>query len=48
VYRLLPAGMACLLWQVWVVQTERIARAWIGELTLPILLDWPADRVESL
>jgi hypothetical protein len=54
-YRLLLEGVAYLLRQVWVVLTERIARArrlkpgaWVGDLTLPILLDWLADRIESL
>lgn len=55
VYRLLLEGVAYLLRQVWVVLTERIARArrlppgsWVGALTLPILLDWLADRIEHL
>jgi len=55
VYRLLLEGVAYLLRQVWVVLAERIARArrlrpgaWVGALTLPILLDWLADRIEQL
>ncbi len=55
VYRLLLEGVAYLLRQVWVVLTERIARArrlkpgaWVGDLTLPTLLDWLANRIERL
>jgi Transposase DDE domain len=55
VYRLLLEGVGYLLRQVWVVLTERIARArrlkpgdWVGDLTLPILLDWLADWLERL
>lgn len=55
VYRLVLEGVAYLLRQVWVVLAERIARArrlppgaWVGDLTLPILLDWLADRIERL
>jgi hypothetical protein len=47
VYRLLLEGVAYLLRQVWVVLTEQLARhcsrqsrAWVGALTLAILLDW--------
>jgi hypothetical protein len=47
VYRLLLEGVAYLLRQVWVVLTEQLARhcsrqsrAWVGVLTLAILLDW--------
>ncbi len=55
VYRLLLEGVGYLLRQVWVVLTAAIARArrlkpgaWVGALTLPILLDWLADRIEHL
>lgn len=55
VYRLLLEGVAYLLRQVWVVLTERIARArrlqpgtWIADLTLATLLDWLAGRIEQL
>ncbi len=54
-YRLLLEGVAYLLRQVWVVLTERVARArrlkpgaWVADLTLPILLDWLADHLEHL
>jgi hypothetical protein len=51
-YRLLLEGLGHLLRQVWVALTEQIAKgqhlgvdAWIGVLTLEILLDWLADEV---
>jgi hypothetical protein len=47
VYRLLLEGVAYLLRQVWVVLTAQLARArrakpqaWVGVLTMRILLDW--------
>lgn len=53
VYRLLLAGVAYLLRQVWVVLTDQLARAWhlkpgawVGELTLSILLDWLAHALD--
>jgi hypothetical protein len=55
VYRLLLEGVAYLLRQVWVVLTERIARArrltpgaWVADLALPVMLDWLAGRIEQL
>jgi hypothetical protein len=52
-YRLLLEGVAYLLRQVWIVLTEQIARrrhlrpgAWVGDLTLAILLDWLAHALE--
>lgn len=54
-YRLLLEGLAHLLRQVWVLLTEQIARAgrrkptdWIGELTLPMMLEWLDDVLKSL
>jgi hypothetical protein len=54
-YRLLLEGVAYLLRQVWVVLTERIARrrhlrpgAWVGDLTMAILLAWLAHALERL
>jgi hypothetical protein len=53
-YRLLLEGVAYLLRQVWVVLTHLLAKrrhakpsAWIGELTLEIMLDWLANELES-
>jgi hypothetical protein len=55
VYRLLLQGLAFLLRQVWVVLTNQLAHcrhakptAWIGDLTLEIMLDWLADLLESI
>lgn len=54
VYRLLLEGQAYLLRQVWVVLTEELARrrhakpdAWIGALTMDIMLDWLAGELAS-
>jgi len=54
-YRLLLEGLAHLLRQVWVLLTEQIARAgrrkprdWIGELTLPMMIEWLADVLKNL
>jgi hypothetical protein len=53
-YRLLLEGLAHLLRQVWVALTEQIARvrrcrpsAWIADLTLPILLDWLVEALQT-
>jgi hypothetical protein len=54
VYRLLLEGVGYLLRQIWAVLTEILARgqakprAWIGALTLPIMLDWLAHELETL
>ena len=55
VYRLLLEGIAYLLRQVWVVLTEHIARcrrlkpgAWVGDLTVPIMLEWLIHALEDL
>lgn len=54
-YRLLLEGLAHLLRQIWVLLTEQIARArkckpkdWIGELTLPMMIEWLADVLKAL
>jgi hypothetical protein len=54
-YRLLLEGVAYLLRQVWVVLTELLAirrhakpGAWMGELTLEIMLDWLANELASI
>jgi len=55
VYRMLIEGIAYLLRQVWVVLTELLARcrhakpgAWIGDLTLDIMLDWLAQELSTI
>ena len=55
VYRLLLEGIAYLLRQVWVVLTEQLARcrhakpkAWIGALTMEIMLDWLARELDDI
>lgn len=53
VYRLLLEGVAYLLRQVWVVLTYQLARAghataWVGVLTMDILLDWLKDHLSAL
>ena len=54
-YRLLLQGLAYLLRQVWVVLTDQLAHrrhakpgAWIGDLTMDIMLDWLADELGSI
>lgn len=55
VYRLLLEGIAYLLRQVWVALTEELARlwkapphAWIGALTVPMMVDWLVHELTRL
>lgn len=54
-YRLLLEGLAHLLRQIWVLLTEQIGLAtksrpkgWIGELPLPVMIEWLADALKAL